>query len=299
MRRVALALALLASGACVGPPVEAGEPPVQVGQIADPRLKELSGIVASRRHAGHYYVHNDSGDAARVYLITTEGATRLDINLTGVTARDAEDIAIAPGATAGAFDVCLADIGDNDPKRKTIAVYRFPEPALDPNGPGTISVAPAQFVLSYSDGARNAEAFAVHPTTGDGYVFTKRIEGGTDVYRLPAPWTADKVNTLVRIARLDLPANTSLARIVTGADISPDGRRLVLRCYMNGFVWPLRDVASTPFEDQLAERPAPLALAAEPQGEAICFTADSRAILTVSEGATPPIWSVTLAPAPE
>jgi hypothetical protein len=289
----------LTCAGCVSPPVEAGEPPVQVGQIADARLKELSGIVASRRHSGHYYVHNDSGDAARVYLITQSGTTRLDINLTGVTVRDAEDIAIAPGATAGAFDVCLADIGDNDSKRKTIVIDRFPEPAFDPNGPIAVDVTPTKYVLRYADGPRNAEAFAVHPTTGDGYVFTKRIEGGTDVYRLPAPWAADKTNVLERIARLDLPANTSLARIVTAADIAPDGRRLVLRCYLNGFVWPLADVTRTPFEEQIAARPTPLLLAAEPQGEAICFTADNRAVLTLSEGAAPPVWSVNLAPAAE
>lgn len=294
-----MALALLASGACVGPPVVAGEPPVQVGQVTDPRLKELSGIVASRRHAGHYYVHNDSGDAARVYLITQAGQTRLDIDLAGVRARDAEDIAMAPGAAPGVFDVCLADIGDNDAKRKSIAIYRFPEPAIDPNGPSALSITPTTYVLSYRDGARNAEALIVHPATGDAYIFTKRLEGGTDVYRLRAPWATDQTNVLERVAHVDLPASTTLARVVTAADIAPDGRQLVVRCYLNGFHWSLSPDAERPFEEQIAARPTPLLLAAEPQGEAICFTADARAVVTVSEGATPPIWSATLTPTGE
>lgn len=321
------AVAMLLVG-CAWPGALASDGPAAVGQVDDSRLVELSGIVASRRNPGLYYVHNDSGDTARVFLITREGRTKLTVNLAGATSIDAEDIALAPAgassaptttpatkaakAPAGkspstraaatepnappsigdatAWDVCLADIGDNSARRKTVTIFRFPEPALDPNGPAEISVTPTIYTLRYADGPINAEAFFVHPTTGDGYILTKRLDGVTDVYKLAAPWAKDTVTELPRVAHVVLPEGTPLSRVVTGADISPDGRIVVVRCYLNGFAWTRAADATGAFERVFDAAPARLSLAAEPQGEGICFSADGRKLLTVSEGESPTIY---------
>ena len=276
---------------CVSPPEPAApasihyEAPVRVAELADDRIREASGIAASRRTPGLYYIHNDSGDAARVFLVDREGTTVATLELTGAAHRDYEDIAIAPGASPGTFDVCVADIGDNAELRSEVAIYRFAE--VDPAdlSESAVSVPTTKFAFRYKDGPHNAEAFVVHPQTGDGYVLTKRSDGRSDVYLLAAPWTAEERVTIPRIATLRLPESViPLLTIVTGADISPDGRRLSTRSYIGGWEWTLAaEVGPEQFTSIFDTAPVGLRLAAEFQGEAIAYSADGGALVTVSE----------------
>lgn len=289
---------LMIVGACnlsspASRPASYDKTPELLARLSDERIREASGIAASRLHPGFYYVHNDSGDTARVFLVDGEGRTRLTIRLRGITAVDMEDIAIGPGAAAGTFDVCVADIGDNAEKRAGVAIHRFPEPDLKAGDGATLDAEVITYRLRYVDGPANAEAFAVHPQTGDGYVFTKRNDGRSVVYRLAAPWDRQSEGALVKLTTLALPPALPLARIVTAADIRPDGQRLALRCYDGGWEWRLpAGTAAGDFERIFGTSPARLTLAAEQQGEALCYAADGEALLTVSEGALPALWEV-------
>lgn len=267
----------------LGPLVQT-DPPVAMASLKDPSITEASGLVASRKHPGYFYVHNDSGDRPRVFLIDRQGRTWVEIRLRGADAKDYEDITLAPGS-AGQFDVCVADIGDNHARRASIRVYRFPEVDL-PAEPGqTVEVAARAVALQYPEGPADAETFLVHPHTGHGYVITKRVEGGGTVYRLPAPWPSDGTVTLTRVADLELPAAFLPYRVVTGGDISPDGTAVVLRCYADGWFWSGLDPGGgDAFEGAFSDPPTRVDLADEAQGEAVCFTADGRALLTVGEG---------------
>lgn len=269
------------------------EPPRAVTRISDSGLDEISGLVASRRHPGLYYVHNDSGGGPYVHMIDREGQTRLTIRLRGIQAVDYEDIALAPGAEPGTFDVCVADIGDNDARRPHITIYRFPEPELSETKHATIIVTPRAYRLRYPDGPVDAEAFLVHPRTGDGYVITKRTAGAGMVYQLPAPWDESRERELVRVGPLRLPAALLPLRIVTAADIHPDGRRFAVRCYADGWEWWLpADATDADFERIFDTEPVRLSLAPERQGEALCYSADGKAILTVSEGNRPTLYEM-------
>lgn len=276
------------------PPARYTEPHA-LCQIADSRLDEASGLAASRRNPGYYYTHNDSEGRAHVYVINRHGRICLTVRLVGAQNRDWEDIALAPGAQPGTFDVCVADIGDNKSERAGVVFYRFPEPRLDASdrARGTLDVQPRVFRCRYEDGARNAEAFAVDPRTGDGYVFTKCFDGSSVVYRLAAPWDATAVSTLKRAGALRFPPAPALARMVTAADISPDGTRLVTRSYVGGWEWrrPKRDDA-TAFALVFEGLPTALELANEPQAEALCFSADGRALLTISEKTPTTLYEV-------
>ena len=89
----ALAVAVLAS-ACLPPPGPP-KPPVLAaacantlvgsipGILASDAIKEASGIAASRRVDDVWWVHNDSGDTARVFAISTNGQTLGEYALTG------------------------------------------------------------------------------------------------------------------------------------------------------------------------------------------------------------------------
>ena len=91
-------------------------------------IKETSGIAASRRVDNVWWVHNDSGDSARVFAINTSGQTLGEYALSGASAIDWEDIAAGPGPTAGVSYLYVGDIGDNDQKRRDLVIYRIPEP---------------------------------------------------------------------------------------------------------------------------------------------------------------------------
>jgi hypothetical protein len=264
-----------------------------LAEVADERIVEASGIAASRRHADFYYVHNDSGDVARVFLVDRSGDTWLTVRLKGTVALDFEDIAISPGAQPGSYDVCVADIGDNSARRPQVVVYRFPEPELEESPGGVVEVEPSVHPLRYANGPRDAEAFVVHPDSGDAYILSKRDDGRSEVYKLEAPWPVDELAVVPLARTIELPPAPITARIITAADISPDGQLLVARCYVDGWEWQLpTDGGDGGFERIFDTRPERLRLAAEPQAEAICYAADGRSILTISEGSHPNLFEL-------
>jgi hypothetical protein len=262
--------------------------PELVCTIDDERLDEISGVVASRANPGLYYTHNDSGGKAAVYAIDRDGRIRMEIALDDAKNVDWEDIALAPGNTAGTFEICVADIGDNNAKRSELHIYRAAEPHLDAAAdrakPVRMTVAPTRYTLRYADGPRNAEALVVHPRSGDGYIITKRMDGVAEVYRIPAPWPKDRTIEMQRFGTLTFPQVAPIQAIVTGADLSPDGTQLVVRSYPCGWLWTIPpDAASVDFAALVRQMPVRIELAAEPQGEAICFSSDGRCLLTISE----------------
>lgn len=264
------------------------DPPELVCTCDDPRLDEASGIVAGRANPGLYYTHNDSGGKPIVYVIDRDGRIRVELALEGTRNIDWEDIAIAPGAATGTFDVCVADIGDNDEKRPEVQIYRFAEPRLDASPasskPARAAVVPTRYTLRYADGPRNAEALVVHPRTGDGFIISKRLDGRAEVYRIPAPWPKDRTIEMQCVGKLVFPETPAINTIVTAADLSPDGSQLAARSYMCGWLWTLPTGQSDgEFERIIRRMPVRLDLAAEPQGEAICFSPDGRCLLTISE----------------
>src|SRR5438046_2390261 len=113
-------------------PCNAAEPDQEIAPgvrllayISDPRIKESSGVVASRRYADVYWTHNDGGGPKKqvLYAIDREGNTRASFPVIDVTLHDWEDIAID-----NAGHLFVGDIGNNDSKRDTLAVYEIDEP---------------------------------------------------------------------------------------------------------------------------------------------------------------------------
>lgn len=292
-------------------PAPTDDSPRVVCTLRDPRLREVSGVAASRLNRDMYYVHNDSGGGPVVYLIDRDGNTRLELKLRGAAAVDYEDIALAPGASPGAFDVCVADIGDNKAHRGECVVYRFAEVDLakaaqalaridaEPTpAPLVIDVDPLAYRFTYADGPQDAEGLAIDPRRGDGYVFTKRTDGVSRVYRIPAPWDASRRATLSQVASLRFPDALPLATTVTAADFSPDGGALVTRSYVGGWLWrlPAGPLEPEALHDALAGKPLPIELPAMRQGEAIGFTRDGRSLITLSEGAGAEVYEVRVPP---
>jgi hypothetical protein len=301
----ALVVAVLAS-ACL-PPSGPPKPPVlaaacagtlvgsTTGIVASVAIREASGIAASRRVDDVWWVHNDSGDTARVFAGHTAGQTLGEYSLTGASADDWEDIAAGPGPVSGVSYLYLGDIGGNITARSTVEVYRVEEPSVNPAAPAASPIAlggVSTITLNYPDGAHDAEGLFVDPTTRDVYVVTKDLVGGVaGVYRAPAPTAGDSTIALSKVASVALGTFQG----VTGADITPAGDVIALRTYFGVFLYP-RTSGSTVAQAFSAASCAGAAPpidggwpGSEAQGEAVGFTRDGRGYMTVSEGLHAPL----------
>ncbi len=254
-----------------------------VGQIESDELRELSGIAASRRNPDVLYVHNDSGDTPQIYAINEKAQLLGVCRLQGAKERDWEDIAVGPGPDPNRSYVYVGDIGDNAAKRPEIIVYRVPEPRIDAVTPfDHMTTGPAEALqLVYPDKPRDAETLLVDPLTRDLYIISKR-DLAPRVYRAAYPQSATQQNKLEQVAVLPL------GLFPTGGDVSPDGRRVIVRGMFSAALW--ERPAGEPLWRAFSSRPQTVAVAAEPQGEAICFDSKGAGYFTISEGRRPTLY---------
>ena len=277
----------------------------RVCTVTDPRLDEVSGIAASRRNPGVFYVHNDSQGKPCVYALGRTGQVMGIITLADAENRDWEDISMAPSAQKGTWDLCVADTGDNRRQRKSVVIYRFPEPDLKKRKGEAVTVKPRRYECTFPDGPHNVEGFVVDPLTGEGLFITKEFEGDPSVYRLRR-WSEKAKNRLELLGPLPLP-RTALppTRIVTGADIAADGTRFVVRTYVCAWEWTTADRASKKKRGKpgangkmglsrfFTAPPALVALAPERQGEAVCYDPGGGTLFTMSEGSPTTLYKGT------
>jgi hypothetical protein len=270
---------------------EAFLPGQPVGRVQSDALRELSGIAASRRNPGVLYVHNDSGDGPRIYAITEKAQLLGVYTIKGVSERDWEDIAVGPGPDPNQSCLYIGDIGDNGGKRPEIVVYRVPEPEVNAAAPfGQMALGPADAIrLVYPDGPRDAETLLVDPLTRDLYIISKR-DLLPRVYRAPYPQSspAGPGSRATAPIKLEHVALLPLGMFPTGGDVSPDGRRVIVRGMFSATLW--ERPAGTPLWRAFSDKPKAIPIASEPQGEAICFECKGRGYFTISEGKRPSLY---------
>ena len=118
-------------------------------------LNESSGLAFSRTDANCVWTHNDSGGRARLMAFTHAGKPCGRVLLRGVKALDWEDMASYVDKVPR---LLVADVGDNDNRRKTVSLYLFDEP--DPRTRVDVD-SYIHLVVRFADGAQNCEAVAV------------------------------------------------------------------------------------------------------------------------------------------
>jgi len=270
--------------------------PVRLAELEDRAIKESSGIVASRRNPDVFWTHNDSGDDPIIYAFDRDGRSRGRWRVTSAQARDWEDIAAGPGPEAGLSYLYIGDIGDNEAERDYVIVYRVVEPSVatdDSSSPGIkqYTTEPAEAIrLKYPDGRHDAETLLVHPTTGDLYLVTKSLNPTSGVYKLKAPYSTTSVNTLVHVD--DISVRSFIGGVITGGDISPDGRRVILCDYLGAGELVLPENVRGEFDEIWKQPIATIDLGPRKHGEAVCYRADGLAILATSERRPTPLIEV-------
>jgi hypothetical protein len=210
----------LLAAALLGAPAPRGDleplPPIR-----DPEVVELSGLAASRRHPGVFWGHNDSGHPPRLLALDTDGRL-LHAFPTSAPNLDWEDLALD-----GRGRLHVADIGNNLRLLPTRTIYVFDEP--DPAAPpGADPLLPVQtLTFAYPDRRPfDAEALAVDGDrllllskergTAPARLFTVAIPGEAGAHRV----TLEPAGTL-----------QGFEGQVTAADLSPDGRHLLVVGY--------------------------------------------------------------------
>ena len=230
-------------------------------------LAEASGAAQSRRHPELFWSH---GDTRGTELFAIDAGAKLAgrVSVNGAQQGDWEDIANGP-CPAGQC-LYVADIGDNVASRKSVAIYRVPEP--EPRDAATKTA--ETFQARYPDGPNDAEALFVL-SADEVYAVTKGDTGPIAIYRFPLKAASGPPPAMEKVREL-ASGKVRHGKAVTGASATPDGRWVALRSPTAVAFFPAKEVLGNGAPAFAMD----LSGLKEPQGEGVSLGADGSVILT-------------------
>ncbi|MEV4122125.1 hypothetical protein [Micromonospora sp. NPDC049645] len=261
-----------------------GLPAVNPGQkrctIADERLRELSGLIATK--SGFIVINDGTEDPARkrVFFLDTKcKISKEPVRYSGQGPFDTEDLALSKNGDT----LWIADTGDNaDSKERRTRVALWSMPV-------TGSKQPTLHRLSYPEAKpHDAEALLIGDD-GKPLIITKVTSGKAEIYTPSAalrsgdtdPVPMRKVGDVaLPKTQTENPLNTFGRVAITGASRAPDGSRVVLRTYADAFEFDVTDGDIVGALTTGKPRVTPLT---DPFGEAISYTSDGKSFVTVSD----------------
>jgi hypothetical protein len=260
--------------------------PKVVGKIESAEIKESSGLAVSKCQPDVFWTHNDSGDDAFIYALNKKGEKLGTWRVTGAKSQDWEDIAEIKNAN-GECVLYIGDIGNNTRVlRDEFTIYRVREPQVSAGNKSSSRKNPLatenseEIRFTYPDMRRDAETLMVRPSTGDVYILSKRLSGASAVYKLKSNFDLNKTNKLEKITDFTVPAIPN--GFLTGGDIAPDGKRVIICDYFNAYELALPEKAKN-FDEIWKEKPVTVELGPREQGESIAYSADGKSIFAGSE----------------
>lgn len=273
-------------------------PPVYAHVDAEP-INEMSGIVKSPGRDNVFWVHNDSGDSARIFAINAEGQniipTYSRFSFYGEVPEDGKEewqgFPVLDAKNGDWEDIAvdenylyLADMGNNANRRRDLAIYLVSE--IDPTASTrTAVIQRLPIVYPDQDGfppeKRHFDSESLFTFAGKLYLITKHrssvletAEAGAKLYRLDTQFP-DKDNVLTLV---DSHAEIMSA---TGADVSPDGQTLAVLSY--SALWFFARPATGDLWLSAPAEQIPLDRGATRQAEAITWV-DNETLLITNEG---------------
>ncbi len=272
-----------ATGPCLG-----SYGPPEDTSVGEPALRETSGVVALRHNPDVLWLHNDSGDRGRLFALATDGTPLGQLAVPGLdhATLDLEDIAAATCPDGSGPCLWLADTGNNLLDRTDLAVYAVAEPAVTkarPLGQATASRV-WRLGVTYDRPAIDSEALVV-AADGRAFHLFEKVDGKTArVFAATGPFVDGAALTMTTAGTLTSPGlSVRLGRMITGADLHPDGDRLLLRVYTGSYEYRGLAAGWASTLDAATRVTVALGPLTEPQGEAIAYDHAGRGVWTVSE----------------
>lgn len=245
---------------------------LQVGRIDHPLIRESSGLQRNSKNPELFWTHNDGGGRKQVlYGITRQGRSVAEFWVTGALLEDWEDI-----SGDGRGHLFLGDIGNNEARRREIAVHQIDEPDVTAAKGGSVKIT-RTWRLRFPQRPFDCESLVVW---GDqGYVISKVFnDARAELYRFSLTNTG--VQTLERILELKIDSP------VTGADIAPDGSLLGVVAKNGAYVFKIHgdpvNASTKPHHTKLKDEHIE-ACAFVPDG--LLATAESREIYLFTDEA--------------
>lgn len=227
---------------------------------------EASGLQASSKNPGVFYIMDDEPKKPFLYMVDRNGKMLGSLFMDGLSEMswephsdhrfgDWESLALGPcGVGSSESCIYIADIGNNCARTDTscpwmrtdniYSVIRVPEPSLAELDAvnRTISVTSKRLNFKYPDGPHDAETLIMAPT-GKAYVITKDSNNSC-LYELPAAWPdmADSHSALPNATKLASLEAVS-GELVTDGDFLFDSEGgvagLTVRTYNKVLHYPL------------------------------------------------------------
>jgi hypothetical protein len=264
------------------------------GHIDDRRVVEASGLARSHLVRDRLWTINDGGSEPRLFAIGANGKKHGTVILRDGSNVDWEDL--ASFEHDGKAWLLIADIGDNEGKRRFCTLYIVEEPAL---ARGQSVRAARKIHFAYPDGPLDAESVAVDVDNGEVLILVKRTVPAR-LYRLALFADAEDgrqiADLLGDVASIPQPDQATLDNALieqswhwqpTAMDISRDGRTAGILTYAGLYLFE-RQGGSTWFE-ALQNLPQSLSLGDVLLAESFAFGDDDELFVTV-EGHSPALY---------
>lgn len=261
--------------------------------VEDPEISEASGLALCRTHEHCVWMHNDSGDTARLFLVDMNGTTKAIVSLRETQPRDWEDM--CSFEADGQKWLLVGDTGDNGRVRGQSAVpcqlLLIREPDLSSKSASEKVISEnvdvfRRIELHYPDGPADCESLAVDTERKEILLLTKTDPMNCQLYRIPLVLESGPSKVEAEsVAKLAVPYATSM-------DISADGRQLAIVNMFSGALLT-REKAET-WHDACGKPAVVFMLPARPQGETVCFDNTGKSLFVNSEGKKQPLWRVTV-----
>jgi hypothetical protein len=239
------------------------------------KLTENSGMVPAKDSTVWFIM--DRGNPDKIYQVNYKGDLLKELKVKNAKNNDWEDL-----ATDG-NNVYIGDFGNNSNDRKNLAIYKISDPNLERGD----EIESEKIEFNYPEQTHfppkkdkflfDAEAFFY--CQNNFYIITKNrtqpFNGEALLYKVPAIKGKHEAQYLGSF----VPPKGNKNRRVTSADISPDGKTIVL--LGNGTLWVFTDFVMDNFLSQSTLKTIDLGVYT--QLESVSFTSNNTLLLSDEE----------------
>lgn len=238
-------------------------------------IKENSGIVYYGNDKAWFI--EDHGNDDVIYQVGFNGDLLKELRVKNAKNNDWEDLTRDEEG-----NIYIADIGNNNNKRKDLRIYKIPNPETESGDKIDAEV----IKFSYPDQKKFPpkknnliyDSEAIFYRNNFLYIITKNrsepFSGKALIYKIPSKkgtYTAKLIGEFT-------PCETAGICQVTSADISPDGKKIVLLGY--GFLWIFTNFTDDDFTKGTLET---IDLGATTQIESVCFKNNNTLLISDEE----------------